>query len=67
MNKTEKVVLKGIRDSLYDVRGSVDGDSWETWANRMRTTIKTGLKILDGLLKMESVEDEDDEEEKLTL
>jgi len=66
MNKTEKAVLQGIRESLNSVTGSEDGDNWEKWANRMRATLKTSIKILDNMLDIEE-DDEELEEEKLTL
>ena len=66
MNKTEKIVLEGIRDSLREAYSSKTGDTWETYANRLGTVILTNVKILSSLLSVE--EDESIEDEKgLTL
>jgi len=61
MNKTEQVVLNGIKDSLDSVRHAQKDDNWEVFANRMRTTINTNVIMLENLLKLESQEENENE------
>jgi hypothetical protein len=67
MTKTEKVVLQGIRNSLDKIRNSEDGDSWERYGNRMRTTVHSAVDVLDQILTLDGEEEEEEEGIKLSL
>ena len=67
MNKLEKSVVQGIRNSLNAVRNPEDGDDWEDYGNRMKTVIRANLDIIDGLLSVKEDDADKKHNEGLTL
>lgn len=60
MNKIEQAVLIGVKDALDSVTVHEEGDDYEAWAKRMQTTLKSNVKILSRLVKLEPTEDKEE-------
>jgi len=67
MNKIEHAALKGVRNSLHQVRTHKSGDDWEAYGNRMKERIQSALEILENLLELPLEENKEDNNEPLTL
>jgi len=69
MNKIENATLKGVRKALKDSTETdwkkADFDKWAAWATNMNHTIKSNIKVLDELIKLET--EDNPKEDKLTL
>jgi hypothetical protein len=64
MNKTEQAVLKSLAKNLDNAHGVYGDDTWETMANRMKTTCKNSVSMINELLK---IEPSDADEPEITL
>jgi len=62
MTKTEKVVIQGIRNSLNKLARSIDGESWQTYAERMKAVSDSTVDILNQLLTLDPNEPDEKEE-----
>ena len=58
MNKTEHAIMKGVFESLNEVSGPIQDDTWEAYGERMKATIKTNIKILRNLVAIEPTDNE---------
>lgn len=67
MNKIEQATLKGVRNTLNEVRTHSTGDDWESYGRRLKERIKAVIPILDELLKLETYNDTNNSNENLTL
>ena len=64
MTKSEKAVIRGLRNSLNSAAspGFKEGDinTWSRWANKMQVVIRTNVDVLDELLDLEATEDKEE-------
>ena len=64
MNKTEQAVLKAIVRNLDSASGVYGEDTWQSMADRMKTTCNNSVITINELLKIEPV---DADEPEITL
>ncbi len=66
MNKTEQAVLRSMKENLGKVVIVQTDDNWEIFGNRMRTTCRNTITLLNQLLELEPTKDEE-ADDKITL